>query len=86
MPQVGDIIYYQTAYFEVTGTNANQFFVGKDPDYPNKPQPSNPSGVTYPLPDPLWNPGLEEFGWNQSIICQTTYVPADKVGITLERM
>jgi hypothetical protein len=86
VPQVGDIIYYQTAYFEVTSTNANQFFVGKDPDYPNKPQPSNPSGVTYPLPEPLWNPGLEEFGWNQSIICQTAYVPADKVGITLERM
>jgi hypothetical protein len=86
VPQVGDIIYYQTAYFEVTSTNANQFFVGKDPDYPNKPQPSNPSGVTYPLPEPLWNPGLEEFGWNQSIICNTAYVPADKVGITLERM
>jgi len=86
VPQVGDIIYYQTAYFEVTSTNANQFFVGKDPDYPNKPQPSNPSGVTYPLPEPLWNPGLEEFGWNQSIICNTVYVPADKVGITLERM
>ena len=86
VPQVGDIIYYQTAYFEVTSTNANQFFVGKDPDYPNKPQPSNPSGVTYPLPEPLWNPGLEEFGWNQSIICNTTYIPADKVGITLERM
>ena len=86
VPQVGDIIFYQEAYFEVTSTNANQFFVGKDPDYPNKPQPSNPAGATYPLPEPLWNPGLEEFGWNQSIICNTTYVPADKVGITLERM
>jgi len=86
VPQVGDIIYYQTAYFEITATNANQFFVGKDPDYPNKPQPSNPAGATYPLPEPLWNPGLEEFGWNQSIICNTTYIPADKVGITLERM
>ena len=86
VPQVGDIIFYQEAYFEVTSTNANQFFVGKDPDYPNSPQPSNPTGATYPLPEPLWNPGLEEFGWNQSIICNTTYVPADKVGITLERM
>ena len=86
VPQVGDIIYYQTAYFEVTSTNANQFFVGKDPDYPNSPQPSNPAGATYPLPEPLWNPDLQEFGWNQSIICNTTYVPADKVGITLERM
>lgn len=86
VPQVGDIIYYQTAYFEVIATNANQFFVGKDPDYPNSPQPSNPAGATYPLPEPLWNPDLQEFGWNQSIICNTTYVPADKVGITLERM
>ena len=86
VPQVGDIIYYQTSYFEVTNTNANQFFVGKDPDYPNNPQPGNPPGATYPLPTPLWNPGLGEFGYNQSIICQTTYVPADKVGITLERM
>jgi hypothetical protein len=86
VPQVGDVIYYQTAYFEVIATNANQFFVGKDPDYPNSPQPSNPAGATYPLPDPLWNPGLDEFGYNVSIICQTAYIPADKVGITLERM
>jgi len=86
VPQVGDIILYETAYYEVTTTNAAQYFVGKDPDYPNTPQPSNPAGATYPLPSPLWNPGLDEFGYNVSIICQTTYVPADKVGITLERM
>jgi len=86
VPQVGDIILYETAYYEITATNAAQYFVGKDPDYPNKPQPANPSGATYPLPVPLWNPGLEEFGYNVSIICQTTYVPADKVGITFERM
>ncbi len=86
VPQVGDVIFYQESYFEVVSTNANQFFVGKDPDYPNDPQPSNPAGATYPLPVPLWNPGLNEFGWNQSIICNTVYIPADKVGITLERM
>jgi hypothetical protein len=86
VPQNGDIIFYQTDYFEVIATNANQFFVGKDPDYPNSPQPSNPAGATYPLPNPLWNPGLDEFGWNTSIICETAYIPADKVGITLERM
>jgi hypothetical protein len=86
VPQIGDIIYYQTSYFEVTATNANQFFIGKDPDYPNNPQPSNPSGSTYPLPSPHWNPGLEDFGWDISIICFTSYIPADKVGITLERM
>ena len=86
VPQPGDIILYETAYYEVTSTNAAQYFVGKDPDYPNSPQPSNPPGATYPLPSPLWNPGLDEFGYNVSIICQTTYIPADKVGITLERM
>jgi hypothetical protein len=86
VPQPGDIILYETAYYEVTSTNAAQYFVGKDPDYPNKPQPSNPAGATYPLPSPLWNPGLDEFGYNVSIICQTTYIPADKVGITFERM
>ena len=86
VPQPGDIILYETAYYEVTATNAAQYFVGKDPDYPNTPQPSNPAGATYPLPSPLWNPGLDEFGYNVSIICQTTYIPADKVGITLERM
>jgi hypothetical protein len=73
VPQVGDIIYYQTAYFEVNSTNANQFFVGKDPDYTNSVQPTG------------WNPGLENFGYNTSIICNTHYVPADKVGITKER-
>jgi len=86
VPQPGDVILYETAYYEVTATNAAQYFVGKDPDYPNSPQPSNPAGATYPLPSPLWNPGLDEFGYNVSIICQTTYIPADKVGITLERM
>ena len=86
VPQPGDIILYETAYYEVTSTNAAQYFVGKDPDYPNSPQPSNPPGATYPLPSPLWNPGLDEFGYNVSIICQTVYIPADKVGITFERM
>jgi len=86
VPQVGDIILYETSYYEVTATNAAQYFVGKDPDYPNSPQPSNPAGATYPLPSPLWNPGLDEFGYNVSIICQTAYIPADKVGITFERM
>jgi len=74
VPQIGDIIYYQTAYFEIHATNAAQFFVGKDPEYPNNPQP------------PGFNPGLEYFGWNTSITCETHYVPADKVGISLERM
>ena len=85
-PEQGDIIMWQEGYWEIDNVNATQFFVGKDPDYPNSPQPSNPAGATYPLPSPLWNPGLDEFGYNVSIICQTAYVPADKVGITFERM
>jgi hypothetical protein len=75
VPQIGDIILYENVYYEVETTNAAQYFVGKNPDYNNNPQPI-----------PGWNPGLEKFGWNTSIICQTHYIPADKVGITLERM
>ena len=72
VPEVGDVIMYQEGYYEVTNTNANQYFMGKNPDYPNSPQ--------------IQNPGLEEFGYNVSIICDTVYVPADKLGITRERL
>ena len=72
VPQPGDIILYNGAYFEVDDTNANNYFVGKNPDYPNNP-------------NPLEN-DLSYFGWNQQIICKTHYIPSDKVGITLERL
>jgi len=75
VPQVGDIILYENSYYEVETTNAAQYFTGKNPAYNNAPQPT-----------PGWNPGLENFGWDTSIICKTHYIPADKVGITLERM
>jgi hypothetical protein len=75
VPEVGDIFLYQKGYYEVDSTNANQYFVGKNPDYPNK----GDDGV-----NPLEN-DLENFGYNVSIICNTHYVPADKVGITKER-
>ena len=68
VPEVGDIILYQDAYYGVQSTIINQYFVGKNPDYPNN---------TNPL-----NPGLEEFGSNISIICDTYYIPADKVAIS----
>jgi|TARA_B100001778_G_scaffold319721_1_gene309490 hypothetical protein len=71
VPEVGDIILYQEGYYEVDDISANQYFVGKNPDYPNSPNP--------------YNPGLDEYGWNTSIIVKTHYVPADKVGITRER-
>ena len=75
VPQIGDIILYENSYYEVETTNAAQYFTGKNPAYNNAPQPT-----------PGWNPGLENFGWDTSIICKTHYIPADKVGITLERM
>ena len=71
VPEVGDIILYQEGYYEVDNIISNQYFVGKNPDYPNE---------TNPL-----NPGLDQFGSSISIICETHYVPADKVGITQER-
>jgi len=72
VPEVGDIIMYNEGYYEVHTTNANRFITGKNPDYPYEPNPLNP--------------GLENFGTSLSIICQTLYVPADKVQITKERI
>ena len=72
VPEVGDIILYYGGYYEVETTNANQYIVGKDPDYPYNVNPLNP--------------GLEQFGSDFSIICKTNYVPGDKPGITKERL
>ena len=71
VPEVGDIILYQDGYYEVDNSSANQYFVGKNPDYPNNVNPLNP--------------GLEDFGSSISIICETHYVPSDKVGISRSR-
>ena len=75
VPKVGDIIMYQKAYFEVDNVNLAQYFVGKDPDYDYKDDNGN---------NPL-ETDLDLFGYNVAVACQTHYVPADKVGITLER-
>jgi len=72
VPEVGDIIMYYEGYYEVDSTNANQFLVGKDPQYPYNDNPLNP--------------GLEDFGSSISIICKTHYTPADKVQISKERI
>jgi len=72
IPDVGDIIMWYEGYWEVENTNANQLFVGKDPAYPYNVNPLNS--------------GLEDFGTNLSIMCVCHYVPADKVGITKERI
>ena len=73
VPEVGDIVLYQEDYYGVQQTITNQYFVGKNPDYPN-----NDSDGT---PNPL-NPGLENFGANLSIILETYYIPRDKVAIS----
>ncbi len=66
--EVGDIILYQNGYYGVQGVITNQYFTGKNPDYPNDINPLNP--------------GLEEFGVNLSIICNTYYIPADKLNLS----
>ena len=76
VPEVGDIIMYQKGYYEVDGTNANQFVVGKNPDYPFRDDTGN---------NPLEN-DLDRFGSSISIICNTHYVPADRLGIQKARM
>jgi hypothetical protein len=71
VPQIGDIIFYQEGYYEITSAREDQYYVGKNPDYPNSPNPLETD--------------LNEFGYNVSIICDTIYVPADKVGLSKER-
>ena len=72
VPEVGDIIMYNEGYYEVDTTNANQFFVGKDPAYPYEPNPLNP--------------GLSNFGTSVSIICKTHIIPADRAQVNKQRI
>jgi len=72
VPEIGDIIFYQEGYYEIDKTDINQYFLGKNPDYPNAKNPLNPK--------------LERFGYNVSIICETHYVPSDKLGIIQTRL
>ena len=75
VPQVGDVIMYNEGYYEVHEVITNQYFVGKNPDYPNDPNPINA---------PL-NGDLSNYGSNISIICKSHYVQADKLGLTQAR-
>jgi hypothetical protein len=72
IPEIGDIILFQERYYEVDKTNSNQYFVGKNPDYPNSLNPLNP--------------GLEKFGQSVSIVCVTHYVDSNKLGIENSRL
>ena len=70
--EIGDVILYQESYFEVDVATDTQYFVGKDPQYPYN---------TNPL-----NPGLDQFGYNVSLICEAHYIPADRVNIIKQRL
>jgi hypothetical protein len=72
VPEVGDILLYQESYYEINSIITNQLFVGKDPSYPNEINPLNP--------------GLENYGYNVSIVVKAHVVPADKLGISRERL
>ena len=72
----GDIIQWKNLYYQVDNVITNQYFVGKNPDFPNKDSNGN---------NPL-ETGLENFGTNLSVICQAHYVPADKVGLDKQRL
>jgi hypothetical protein len=74
VPQIGDIIFWEEGYYEIHATDESQYFVGKNPDYPNSQNGPNPLETD-----------LAEFGYNVSIICNTHYIPADKVGLSKER-
>ena len=72
VPEVGDIILYQESYWEVDNTPVDNFFAGKNPDFPNSINPLNP--------------GLDQFGYNVSIVCECHYVPSDKLNLIKSRL
>jgi hypothetical protein len=76
VPEIGDIIMWQDAYWEIDNENMTQFFMGKDPEYPY-----TDSNNKNPL-----NPGLGYFGYNVSVICQAHYVPQDRVNLVKTRL
>ena len=71
VPKTGDYILYEDNYHIINDTYSNQYFVGKNPDYPNEKNPLNP--------------GLDNFGNNLSVVCTTNIAPGDRLGITQER-
>ena len=72
----GDIIQWQNAYWEIDNIIGNQYFVGKNPDYPN-----TDSTGTNPLES-----DLADFGTSLSLICNAHYVPADRIGLDKQRI
>jgi len=76
VPEIGDIVMWQDAYWEIDNENISQLFVGKDPDYPYTDDNGN---------NPLEN-DLTDFGYNVSVICTAHYIPADRIGIDKQRL
>ena len=72
VPEVGDILGFNGGYYEIENVITNQLTLGKDPKYPNNTNPINP--------------GLEDYGWDLSVICKTHYVPKDTTGIEKARI
>lgn len=69
VPQIGDVIFYEERYHEIDNIVINQYVLGKNPQYPNSPNPINQY--------------LENFGSSFSILCSTHYIPSDKVGLEM---
>jgi hypothetical protein len=76
VPEIGDFIMWQDAYWEIDNENIVQLVTGKDPDYPF----GDDSNI-----NPLEN-DLAEFGYNVSVVCTAHYVPADRVGLDRQRL
>ena len=72
LPEIGDVVLYQESYFEIDNTVHTQYFAGKDPEYPYNQNPLNP--------------GLDQFGYNVSLVCTTHYVPADRINLIKTRL
>lgn len=70
VPEIGDIIMYNESYYEIVNLVKNQYFMGKDPDYPY---------------DGVLDRSLGNFGYNVSIVCQTVYVSPDNLDIIRTR-
>ena len=71
-PEVGDVILYQESYWEVDNTNIREFWFGKDPDFPNEPNP--------------YDPGLVQYGYNVSVACECHYCPEDRINLIRSRL
>ena len=76
VPQMGDFIMWDEGYWEIDNQVETQYFTGKNPDYPYLDSTGQ---------NPYEN-DLGEFGYNISVICQTHYVPADRVNIINQRL